>query len=471
LTRDSLRNLPRRPAASVQRRGTILIVTMIVSFALAGSVIVLCRSMRVEMQASANMAASLEASSIERGAEQYVLALIGNYKDELRGMSEDEFAAVPVGTGYFWLLRPDYDDTTLPVFGLVEEAGKLNINDATFEELARLPGMTYEAASSIMDWRDEDSNIERDGAENEYYLGLPEPYYCKNDGFETVEELLLVREFYRPMLYGDGTAPPLGQQRSNRGTDRNLFTDPALARGIYDLVTIYSDEVNQTSDGQARIRLDRLDRSSTLTQFQTKLRELLGTERGNQVAQAATAGRTGTQRRMTSVFQLYFRGKMKPEELDLVVDHFTHDGDNDLERRINPNVAPEAVLRCMDGLDPEDVDKLMAQRTANDPTSNSIAWVAEALGEQKAVAVGPRLTWKSDQYSADILAVSGNGRSFKRVRIVVDTEDGYPQIVYRRDITDRGWPMDPEVLASIRRGEAMNSGARNVLGGGTGSRS
>jgi type II secretory pathway component PulK len=455
----------RRPSHA--RHGTVLIVTIIISFALAGSVVALCRSMRVEMQASANVAASTEAAAVERGAEQYVLSLLANYKDQIRSMGEDEFAAVPVGRGYFWLLRPDYDDATLPVFGLIEESAKLNLIEADYDEMIRLPGMTYEAASSVMDWIDEDSNVERDGAENEYYLSLDEPYYCKNDDFEHVEELLLVRGVTRPMLYGDGTAPPLGERYSNRGTGRNLFSDPQLARGIYDLVTVYTSEPNRTTDdGQQRINLDDFERSNVRQRFRERLQMRgFAAQRINEIMNAA--GNND----LDNAFDLYFRAKLKPEELDLIQDDVTHDNDRRLRRRLNVNAAPPAVLRAIEGLDEEDCEKLIAARAGNDPTSDSIAWVADTLGRDKAVEIGERVTWKTYQYSADILAVSGNGRAFKRVRLVIDTADGTPQVIYRRDITDRGWPMDPEILASIRRGEPMTSGARNVLptrGGGGG---
>jgi Tfp pilus assembly protein PilX len=99
------------------RRGTILIVTIVVCFALAGSVIALCRSMRVEMQASANEAASIEASAVERGAEQYVLALLTDYKDQLRSMSEDEFAAVPVARATSGSSAPSTTTTRCPSSG------------------------------------------------------------------------------------------------------------------------------------------------------------------------------------------------------------------------------------------------------------------------------------------------------------------------------------------------------------------
>ncbi len=443
-----------------RRRGTILITTMVISIALAGTVIALCRSMRVEMQASANLAASAEASSVERGAEQYILALLANYKSDIRSMSEEEFANVPVGNGYFWLLRPDYDDATLPVFGLIEESAKLNLIEADYNEMIRLPGMTYAAASSIMDWIDEDSNVERDGAEDEYYLSLAEPYYCKNADFENVEELLMVREVYRDMLYGDGTAPPLGERHATRGTGSNMFTDPQLARGIHDLVTVYTSEPNRTADdGERRINLVRLNQDSVRKSLRARLvLRGIAESRADQIMLAA-----GTQPLNNGIFHFYFQAKLKPDELELIKDDLTYSTEGRLERRLNVNAAPPAVLRAIVGLDDEDGEKLVAARSGNDPASDSIAWVADTLGEAKARAISNRVTWKTYQYSADILAVSGNGRAFKRVRIVVDTADGLPQIIYRRDITERGWPMDSEILASIRRGEAMAKGARNVL--------
>jgi type II secretory pathway component PulK len=226
------------------RGGSILIVAMIVMFSLAGMTLVLCRSMRVEMLASANAAAALQASATERGAEQYVMGVLASERDNVRNLSEDQFAAVRVGDGYFWILRPQYDDNdgSLPVFGLTEESAKLNINSASYDQLMRLPGMTEEIGSAIMEWKDADENVERMGPESEYYLSLPEPYYSKNANFETVEELLLVRGITREYLYGDGTSSPLGTVGSSRTMTpaAGVMTDPELARGWYDLLTIRS---------------------------------------------------------------------------------------------------------------------------------------------------------------------------------------------------------------------------------------
>ena len=166
-----------------RRRGTVLIITMVVCFALAGTVLALSRAARVETIAAANLAASVQASSVARGAEQYVLALIAQERDSLDDLPESDFAAVQIGQGYFWVLRPEYDDPELPLFGLVDESAKLNINSAGYDQLLRLPGMTADAAASIMDWKDTDQDPERTGVEN--YYDVPDPYDAKNGNFET----------------------------------------------------------------------------------------------------------------------------------------------------------------------------------------------------------------------------------------------------------------------------------------------
>src|SRR3954462_9160521 len=112
----------RRHRPQLNRRGTVLIVAMIVSFALAATVLVLCRTMRVEAAASANAAAEAQASAIAHGAEQYVMALIDQEGPGVRDLGEENFSGVRIGDGLFWIVRPDYDDDQLPLFGLVEES-------------------------------------------------------------------------------------------------------------------------------------------------------------------------------------------------------------------------------------------------------------------------------------------------------------------------------------------------------------
>jgi type II secretory pathway component PulK len=383
-----------------RRRGTILIVTMCICFLLAGMVLVFCRSMRVEAIASANQVASVSASAIERGAEQYALAIIDQQKDQVYYNAESTYYGVQVGDGYFFFLRPNYGDDSLPSFGFTDEAGKVNINTATLEMLLRLPGMTDDLAAGIMDWRDEDSDISNFGAENEYYLSLPQPYYCKNAPFEAVEEVLLVRGATAELVYGQNYLLQGAIGRDQMTQNTMLNTDPALARGLYDLLTVYSIEPNT------------------------------GT---------TTGGGGGT----------------------------TGGGNQQQQPRrglINVNTAPRDVLFCLPGLEDSDVTNLLSARNSANITPGDISWVANAV-QGKAPAIAQYITGSSYQYSANIVAVSGNGRGFKHVRIVVDARTSPAKIVYRRDLTDQGWPMDQQTLRSLRAGQGVPASTRPLLGG------
>ena len=94
---------------------------------------------------------------------------------------------------------------------IVDDSGKVDINEASDVLLRNLflnagieEGEAEIIVDSILDWRDEDDLHRLNGAENGYYQSLPNPYQAKNDNFDTLEELILVRGMTYEILYGDG---------------------------------------------------------------------------------------------------------------------------------------------------------------------------------------------------------------------------------------------------------------------------
>ena len=90
------------------------------------------------------------------------------------------------------------------------ESGRININLAKKSLLkAMLSGFEIDESEknvitdSILDWRDADRNHRLNGAENDYYQSLPDPYECKDDDFDSSDELLLVRGI-TPEIYYQG---------------------------------------------------------------------------------------------------------------------------------------------------------------------------------------------------------------------------------------------------------------------------
>lgn len=182
-------------------------------------------------------------------------------------------------------------------YGMKDEESRIPLNHASHEVLMRVPGMEESLALSIRAWRgDKDLAPEMLAREDTYYASLERPYPRKGKPFDTLEELLLVKEMtpslYETMkglftIYGSGkmnlnTAPPealilLGLDETiarhlaeaRRGEDGKEGTeDDALFQEVSDLVSL---EWNQ------RLRLDQ-DQQLSLTNFLTAHQDLLSVQ-------------------------------------------------------------------------------------------------------------------------------------------------------------------------------------------------
>ncbi|WDN90301.1 general secretion pathway protein K [Desulfosarcina sp. BuS5] len=92
---------------------------------------------------------------------------------------------------------------------ITNESGKININKAAKSMLMMLLN-TFDIdenekdviTDSILDWRDKDNLHHLNGAEDDYYQSLDNPYECKDADFDSVEELLLVKGITKAIFYG-----------------------------------------------------------------------------------------------------------------------------------------------------------------------------------------------------------------------------------------------------------------------------
>jgi type II secretory pathway component PulK len=383
----------RKNTGASRRRGAIFIMAMGVIVILSGMLLAFAEEMRAEAMASANRLSDAQANAVEQGAEQWVLAQVEEYGQDAVTLCNDVPAeGIQVGSGYFWIIRPNQDSSQDYDFGLVDESGKLNLNSATSDELQILPNLQPNVADAIVDWVTPEATATGDGAKSPTYQALPEPYDCKDSPFETVEELRLVSGMTPQILFGADTnrngviEPEEEAAASTGGIALNFSTGaPDMQRGIINYVTTYSAQ--------------------------------------------SVRGRT-------------------------------------VQGLINMNTAPLQVLMCLPGMTQETAESVISARQAG-TTSGDTSWVRNAVGGIYN-QISSSITTTSYQYSADIVAVSGDGRSFKRVQIVVDVRQVPATIVYRRDLTSLGWPLPAEIRQSMRSGQGVPSeyaGAANLTGG------
>lgn len=435
------------PSLAGRRRGTVLIVVLWIVLVLAGLVLVFARSARVEVLAAANQVAALQAAAVARAALQYIISQVDGTDGDMTALEEMASEAIQVGDGYFWLLRPSASSDGSWSFGLVDEASKLNVNTAGREVLARLPGLTAEIAASIVDWRDADNNLTEGGAESEYYLLLSPSYNCKNGPLETVEELLLIKGIDAELLYGeDANRNGVLDANENDGStsEPSDNRDGKLDPGLAPFVTVYSWQPN-ASGGRHPVNVNEASTPALSRVFQ-------GVISGSRLTTVLQAARTG--RPFRNLLDFYIRTGLKPEEFNPVADQLTTQRDQTIKGLVNVNTAPREVLACLPGLEEDkDLEALLAKRADEQTDLSSIAWVAEALPAAKATELGDVITARSFQVSADIVAASGDGRAFKRYRVVIDAAVSPPRVLYWKELTDLGWPLSDEVLTAVRSGQ------------------
>lgn len=122
------------------------------------------------------------------------------------GSSEGMFRDVPLSEGHFSVCYNLFDSMSGASgirYGLIDEERKLNINRMPLAVLKRLfkIALGYDdvnaqnLAASIIDWRDEDSelSVPLGSAEDSFYRGLKHPYEAKDSEVEVLDELLLVK--------------------------------------------------------------------------------------------------------------------------------------------------------------------------------------------------------------------------------------------------------------------------------------
>jgi type II secretory pathway component PulK len=491
-------------------RGAILIVAMWVLVVLVGLVLVLGQTMRIEIASSANEFSTLQAQSVEQGAIQYVLYNLASLQGQMPLATNMPCEAVQVGKGAFWILRSNEttDDFTY-CFGVTDECSKVNLNTADLSTLEMLSDMTSELAPCIIDWRTAGDTASPGGAKNDYYATLPDPYTCKEGPFETVEELFLVKGADADLMYGEDV-----NRSGVLETYKDGNKDGKLDRGLFPFVTVYSISPNTDANGNARVSVNAPPQIITTRNGRNVIRtylpnaallsllqQKLSASRYQAVLTALTALLTKNPAlQFRNVFDFYNKSGMTIDDFKLVADSLTNPSIQPTGL-INVVTAPKEVLMCLPGLEDSDAAALIAQRITLGALSNSSTsasggaglsnsrlssamsssplssgsssgglsgssispttdlynpwWVAQAITPQKAAVIGSRITTRSSRYSADIVSVSGDGRAFRRCRIVVDAQKT-PKIIYRQDLTHLGWPLAATILTALKSGKTVD---------------
>ena len=447
-----------------RERGSLLIIVMWIAFGLVALTLYFAHSMSLELRAADNRVAAMEADQAIDGAARYLSNILTTvvYPGIAPSPADYWCEAVPVGDATFWLIGRDTNDweinLTTPSFGLVDEASKINLNAPwlTADSIQYLPSMTLELAEAIMDWRDSDSDISTNGAEDETYSRLPQPYKAKNGAFESVEELRLVAGVTAEILYGeDANLNGILDVNENDGDQAPPYDnrDGRLDPGLMEYFTVYSREpggvgtnINTQADVQAL--LETALSQSRVTEIIRELFQASGGSPGpGSGSSGAGAGVTPPQR--TNLMQFYLNSGMTEDEFALVSDYLTATTNAFTEGLVNVNTASQPVLECIPGIGLDYAEQLITYREATPAKLTTVAWVLNVVGETNALTAGPYITTRSYQSTADVAALGHHDRGYQRARFVFDTSEGNAIILRREDLTHLGWALGKDIRTQI----------------------
>ena len=187
--------------------GMALVAVLWVLVLLTAIVAEFAYSMRTEVNITRNFKEAARAHYIAHsGVIRAVVAIIKNTDKAKNQENADEVAADTAWRVNAAIAPQRFGSGQFSVH-IDNAAGLINLNTAG-DALLRLMANTLDIrdsekaviVDSILDWRDRDDFHRLNGAENNYYQSLPNPYACKNSAFDAVEELLLVRGI-RPELF------------------------------------------------------------------------------------------------------------------------------------------------------------------------------------------------------------------------------------------------------------------------------
>ncbi|HEV2691144.1 MAG TPA: hypothetical protein VGV35_21455, partial [Bryobacteraceae bacterium] len=386
--------------------------------------------------------------------------------------------AMQVGNaGYFWFIHSNPDDLQNYYYGITDESSKLYLNTATSEELQMLPNMDANSADSIVDWVDSDSTPRQNGAESDYYASLPRPYIAKNAGFESVEELLMVKGFAEDPIVGaqilwggDTNRNGVLDQGETAATSSGAQAD--FSCGLFPFVSCWATQPDTDANGKARTNVNPTQNATPqpptrgggggqqinqalVTALAANPGPQLTQQRAMQIAQLA-AGQT-----FTSVFDFVQKTRMTDDEARKSIDYLTTSTAKTLTGKLNINTVPLGVLQCLPNLQPGDAQNIIAARAnaaASTTGGSGMEWMFGQVSAAVLSRIGPYITGHSYQYSADIVAVTADGQSFRRVRVVIDCQKSPAKIIYRKDMTQYGWPLPKDIRDTLKSGTFQAGG-------------
>ena len=384
------------------------------------------------------------------------------------------------GAGRFTIFSPRFEQDQVKGvrFGLTRESAKLSLETILAWEtesvgqgaaaLQKLPGITSAAIDSILDWLDADDNARSQGAEATYYQQQQKSYRPRNAVPIALEELLLIKDVERTMIFGEDHQFTFGVTQSvlrRKTVSSDGLLDPfvpldwetpaqpsfaAETSAWQFFLTPYSAEKLVNVQGIVRVFLNE----SNLEFLESQLREHQLDEESVQFILAwrnangnivdpldlLDAEIKTAMEALSSPFSC--SNPAKYERFLRLLDETVADSAIVLRGRINVNEAPRLVLEAVPEMTADWVTAILERRKPESDTHRHAVWLlAEGIvGTEMMKTLSRRLTTGGDVYRTQVVGYFENKPLLHRAEVVLDATVKPPKTVFYKDLTPLGFP-------------------------------
>ena len=259
-----------RPLRSTHRRGVVMILVLVVVAVISFAIYSFAERTLLEATAARISLDQIQRRELAASAVELSELIIRRPDDQLALATEPvQLDDLDDRIGSLAVVRRIPGANEVTGFGLEDESAKLNLNALPLSKSKRrssrnrlmaLPGMTLQMAAAILDWMDHDDNVFEFGAESSWYTSLKSPYRPRQDRFQDLRELLLVRGVTKHLLFGEDQNGNGYLDPNENDGDLSLPADNAdgvLDRGWIQDLTLVSREGTLTPAGDRKIRLNQ----------------------------------------------------------------------------------------------------------------------------------------------------------------------------------------------------------------------
>ena len=426
------------------RKGSALVIVLWVSLVAGLILLGVQKSTRTNLAAARGELAAVQAHWLARAGVETAIAVLSDDETDSDGAWDgwyddpEAFQEIELPGGTFSVIAPQghLGDARSVRYGLIDHAGRLNLNVADEKDLKAVGGLDGRQIDAILDWRDNDNKTRAGGAEGLYYERLALPYRIRNGPFLTVRELLLVRGVGPGTFSGedadmDGLLDANENDLSASPPDDN--GDGRLDEGLGGIATVWSYELNRDATGGKRIDFNKADKKALIEKF--NFTDALAS------AITASGGKKGGGKdkkgssRFSSLMDLLKvkpKGSAKGDEegkvgtIDLKwlasnLDDMTLTDQERLGGRINVNTASPAVLGSLPKMDRKAVDAICRRQNAGEGPFTSVGelFTGGTLTDEQFKAVAERVSVRGNVFEIRSTGVTQWGIR-RRIVAVVD---------------------------------------------------